>query len=72
MWIKDPKTKEQSVTVTLLIITFVVALTKLLLAGSSMGSFTFGAFSGGDFSQIVGTVGALYGVRKFTDKEKKD
>lgn len=71
LWITDPKTKEKSVTLTLLVVTFGVAMTKLLLAGSTIKGMTFGGFSGGDFSQIVGTVGALYGVRKFTDKDKE-
>lgn len=70
MWIKDPKTKEKSVTVTLLICGYTVALSKLLFAGFTFGDYSFGQFSGTDFAAVVGALGTIYGFRKFTDKDK--
>jgi hypothetical protein len=72
MFLKDPKTGEKSVTVTLLVIGFSVALIKLLLADSEIGSFKMGPFGSSDFGIIIGSLGALYSARKYTDKDKGD
>ena len=72
MWIKDPKTKKPSVTVTLLVVTFLVALGKILLAGVTVGSFTMAPFIGTDFAAMIAAVGGLYGFRKHTDRDKDD
>jgi hypothetical protein len=69
MYLKDPKTSKKSVTVTILISTFIVCLLKLLISGMSFGDFSAGTFSGADFATAVGAAGAIYGFRKHTDKE---
>ena len=66
MWLKDPKTNEVSVTLTLLVIGFIVCTGKLLLSGLEFGSIKLGAFGGGDFAGAVGALGALYWARRNT------
>lgn len=68
MWITDPKTGKKSVTVTMLVVGYAVALTKLLFADTNIGGFNLGAFSGSDFATVVGALGSIYGFRKFTDR----
>jgi len=70
MWIKDPKTEKKSVTLTIMIVGFSVALIKLILAGIAYKEFSFGEFSGADFATVFGAVGAVYTARKYTDKDK--
>ena len=73
MYLKDPKTDKPSVSLTLLITGFTVALVKLLVSNSTMYGVTFGVFSGSDFSMVVGTLAALYFSRRyksFTEKDK--
>ena len=72
MFLKDPKTGKKSVTVTLLIIGFSVALVKLLFADSAIGGFKMGPFGSSDFGIIIGSLGALYSSRKYMDKDKGD
>jgi len=69
-YLKDPKTGQLSVTLTLLISTFAIALIKVLLAGITINNFSFGEFTGTDFAAMIGAVGAIYGFRKHTDKGK--
>lgn len=67
MWIKDPKTKQKSVTLTLFVVGFIVALAKLAVSGLSVGSFAVESFSGTDFAAVVGALGATYALRKNTE-----
>lgn len=69
MWIKDPSTKEESVTVTLYVIGFTVCTLKLLTSGMHFGNISLGTFSGSDFALAVGAVGAVYWGRKHTDSQ---
>lgn len=69
MWLKDPKTGEQSVTVTAFTLGVGVAVLKLLVSGLSVASFSLAPFTGGDFAAVVGALGAIYTARKYTDKE---
>lgn len=71
MWLKDPKTGKKSVTLTIMISGFAVALAKLLLSGITYGEFSFAQFSGSDFAAVFGAVGAIYTARKYTDKNKE-
>jgi membrane associated rhomboid family serine protease len=70
-WIRDPKTKERSATLTLLIYGYFVCVAKLLVSGVIVGTVNLGAFSGIDFAAAIGALGALYGVRKYTDVSKR-
>ena len=71
MYLKDPKTGKKSVTMTMMIDGYCVALLKLLFAGMTYKSLTLGAFAASDFAIIIGALGALYAGRKYTDKEKE-
>ena len=71
MYLKDPKTNKKSVTLTIMVVGFCVALLKLLLAGMSFNGITFGEFSGTDFATVFGSIGTIYTARKFTDKDKE-
>jgi hypothetical protein len=71
MYFKDPKTKKESVTLTLLIVGFIVATTKLLVAGSEFGSLKFGEFDGVQYAAALSAISALYWARK-RDTIKKD
>jgi len=72
LWITDPGTKEKSVSLSLLIYTFIIASSKLYISGSTFHitygaksiEKAFGAFSGGDWALVVGTAAALYWQRK--------
>jgi len=70
LWIKDPKTGEKSVTVTILVATFGVAMLKVIASGMQFGGVTLDKFTGTDFSLMVGAAGAIYGYRKNTDAKK--
>jgi hypothetical protein len=72
MWLKDPKTGQESVTVTAFMGGLAVALLKLLSSGLKIGDFQLETFSGGEFAAVVGALGAIYAMRKATDKEKAD
>lgn len=68
-YLKDPKTGEQSVTLTAFAIGFMTATTKLLLSGITFGTITLSQFGGGDYAAAVGAVGAIYVMRRATNKE---
>ena len=66
---KDPRENDKpSVSLTLLMMGFIVAIVKLLFADMTVGDFRFGAFSGADFAGVVGALGAIYGWRKQVKK----
>jgi len=60
MWIVDPRTKEQSVSVTLLITSFVICVIAIGLEISGVVKSTSVAF------ELYGAAAALYAGRKFT------
>lgn len=64
LWLKDPKSKEPSVTLTLLVSGFLVATAKLLVSGITLQTITLSQFTGGDFATVVGSLGALYWGRR--------
>jgi hypothetical protein len=65
MYLKDPKTGEQSVTLTAFVVGFGVATLKLLLSGLEITSTVkLAQFSGSDFAAVVGAVGAVYWARR--------
>lgn len=70
MWLKDPKNDKKSASLTILMITFVFVLLKLLLADLEYNGLKMGPFSGTEFATVFGSVAALYGFRKHTDKDK--
>jgi len=71
MWIRDPKTKEKSVTVTLLVATWIVGAFKVLFSGMTILGMTFGQFSGVDFGALLTSVAGIYGWRKHQSNPSK-
>lgn len=62
----------KSTTVTAFVIGFIVVNLKLLLSGMTIGGFTVTPFSGVEYAAAVGALGAVYVLRRNTDKDKKD
>jgi hypothetical protein len=68
VWLKDPKTKKPSVTLTLMVVGFMLAAVKMFISGMTISSFTLDKFSGTDFAAAVGALGIVYAWRKQMDK----
>ena len=69
LYLRDPHSGRDSVTLTAFLIGFVVCITKLALAGMTIEGTTFSPFSGVDFAAAVGALGAIYGYRKASDNK---
>jgi hypothetical protein len=75
MWLRDPKSKEKSVTLTVFIVGFVVATFKLLASGIVYKEMSMTVFTGVDYGAVVGALGAIYFARKnikYKPYEKKE
>jgi hypothetical protein len=70
MWIRDPRNNQPSVTLTLLVIGFIVCTVKLLLGGLEVGAIKLAPFGGGDFAAATGALGALYWARRNAGNDK--
>ena len=68
-YLKDPKTSQPSVTLTMMLVGFLVLIFKLLTSGMVIHGIHFGIFTGSDFGVALGALGAIYGFRKHTDHE---
>jgi len=68
-YLTNPKTKKPSVTLTILVVGFVVATFKLLVSGATIQGITFGTFGGTDFAAVMGAVGMLYWGRASTERQ---
>jgi hypothetical protein len=71
-WVLDPKSGKPSVTLSLMVLGFCVATFKLLVSGMTIHGIAFESFSGTDFAMVVGALGALYSVKKFTNKDSAE
>lgn len=71
-YLKDPKSGEPSVTLTAFVTGFLTVSGKLLLSGITIGTITLSQFSGSDYGVAVGALGAIYVMRRATDKEKSE
>lgn len=71
MWLEDPKTKTKSVTLTLLVLGFLVCLLKLIFSGMSISHFVIEKFSGSDFAMAVGALGGVYALRRAKPADKE-
>jgi hypothetical protein len=72
-FIKDPKTKEPSVTLTAFVLGFLVAISKLGLSGIQLSEkIKIEQFSGADFGMVVAALGAIYTLRRHKSSEKKE
>lgn len=70
MYIKDPISKRDSVTLTLLIVGFVVFIAKVIISDMTIGTFHFGTFSASDFSIGIASLGGLYFGRQWTKSKE--
>jgi hypothetical protein len=71
MWIKDPKTGEKSVSLTLLVAGFVTLLGKVLLSGVVIADANLGTMSASDFAMAISPLAALYWGRRKDSKEEE-
>lgn len=69
MWIKDPKTKEPSVTLTAFMTGYAVCLLKLIFSGVAFKAITISPFSGVEFAAAVGALGSIYVLKRRQDKK---
>lgn len=66
---KDSKGKP-SLTATAFIIGFGVVNLKLILSGFEIGNLKIALFSGGEYAAAVGALGAVYVIRRSTEKSE--
>lgn len=62
----------KSTTVTAFVLGFIVVNLKLLVSGLTLAGYEMSAFSGGDYAAAVGALGAIYVMRRATNKSKGD
>ena len=67
MYLKDPKSGEPSVTLTLLVTGFIICTLKMLTSGIEIGTIKLAQFGGGDFAAAVGALAAVYWARRNSD-----
>lgn len=65
---KDSKGKP-SLTATAFIVGFAVVNLKLIFSGVEFNSFKVALFSGGEYAAAVGALGAVYVLRRSTEKQ---
>ena len=66
----DPKTGKHSVTLTMLVYSFGMAMVKWAFAGNTYLGHTFPDFNYSGTALILGAIYALYAGRKHTDTKK--
>ena len=72
-YLKDPKTKQPSVTLTAFVTGFGVAVLKLLMSGVQItATYKFPEFNGVDFASVVGALGVVYSMRRKPVETKDD
>ena len=64
----DPNTGKKSVSLTILLTTFIVCLTKLLVSGIVINGWTIPEFTATEFAIAMASVAALYWGRKHDHK----
>lgn len=69
--LKDSRGKK-SVTMTAFVIGNIIVNLKLALSGIVVMGFTFEKFTGMDYSVALGALGAVYVLRRSTEKEVKE
>jgi len=68
--IKDSDGKP-SVTMTAFVTGFIVVNAKLLLSGVTIAGYTMTAFTGGEYAAAIGALGAVYVMRRSTQKKNE-
>ena len=72
LWLTDPKTGKQSVTLSLLVLGFCVATLKLLVSGMNVYGILMESFPGSDYALVLGALGGIYGLRKHQENKKPE
>ena len=67
MFMRDPKSGKDSVTLTAFVVGFAVCLAKLIASDLTIHGMAIPHFSGADFATAVGALGAVYGFRRMND-----
>jgi hypothetical protein len=70
-YLKDPKTGEESVTLTVFVTGVLVSTLKLLTSGLSIGTVVLQPFTGVDYAAAIGALGAIYVMRRNSDHPPK-
>lgn len=63
---------KKSSTLTAFVLGFIVVNLKLILSGITLGDYSMSEFDGGDYSMALGALGAIYVLRRSTDKKDKE
>jgi hypothetical protein len=61
---------KKSTTLTAFILGFITVNVKLLISGLTIGGYTMSNFSGVDYSAALAALGAIYVMRRTTDKKE--
>ena len=71
LYLKDPKTGAHSVTLTMFVTTFMIAMVKWMFEGHSFFGYSMPDFDYSGATMLIGAMGAIYFGRKNTDAQKK-
>lgn len=71
MYLKDPKTGEPSVTLTVFVVGCAVCLFKLLVSGIIVADLTMSPFTGVDFGAAMAALGGVYIMRRKQDSKEE-
>lgn len=69
LYLKDPVTGQPSVTLTMFVTGFIVALLKLIASGITINKFHLDPFTGADFAAVTGALGMIYTARRYTSSK---
>ena len=69
VWSKHPGSEKQSVTMTLLIIGFIIVMIRFALSNVVIFGYTVPYTSGGDCALVISALGGLYGLRRWNDSK---
>jgi hypothetical protein len=69
VWSKHPGSEKQSVTMTLLVIGFIVVMIRFALSNMVIAGYTVPYTSGTDCSLVIAALGGLYGLRRYSDSK---
>jgi hypothetical protein len=61
---------KKSTTLTAFVLGFITVNVKLLISGLTIGGYTMSNFSGVDYSAALASLGAIYVLRRSTDKQE--
>jgi hypothetical protein len=60
---------DKSLTATMFVIAFIVAIAKLLLSGMTIYGFNIPVFTASEFAMVMASAGAIYSIRRYNDSK---